>query len=200
MAGGTSAVSARSRPKAKASAESARLTPSEERYNFRRPRLGFPSPVDRETKNTIIRPEHATISWFWSRPLKVVQADCRRDKSDPASSLRCPVPNCKGYYKSFDWHGLSCHCDAKMHTLGHPLEDQWQAWEDEKKRGYYIRPTPYFEEEALKRNIHCAKDPIWIHLPREPGYSKHSGAEASAAQEERMLQPSTDEEAPEEEG
>ena len=200
VAGGTSAVSARSKPKAKASAESARLTPSEERYNFRRPRLGFPSPVDRETKNTIIRPEHATISWFWSRPLKVVQADCRRDKSDPASSLRCPVPNCKGYYKSFDWHGLSCHCDAKMHTLGHPLEDQWQAWEDEKKRGYYIRPTPYFEEEALKRNIHCAKDPIWIHLPREPDYSKHSGVRASAAQEERMLQPSTDEEAPEEEG
>ena len=27
-----------------------------------------PSPMDRETPKTIIRPEHGELSWFWSRP------------------------------------------------------------------------------------------------------------------------------------
>ena len=57
--------------------------------------------------------------------------------------------------------------------MGHPVQEQWDAWKVEAKRGHYIRPELPGEEEFLRNPVHCGKDPVWVHLPREPDYSKH---------------------------
>ena len=157
------------------------------------------SPMDGETATKIVRPEHGNLSWFWSRPWDDVVSECKRDRSRADPIYRCTVPNCKGYYKSFTAHGLEAHLWSKLQTMGHPVQEQWDAWKVAAKRGHYIRPELPGEEEFLRNPVHCGKDPIWVHLPREPDYSKHKdNYESEPGDEEEGMQSAEKEEAQEE--
>ena len=139
----------------------------------------------RDVANRIVRPQHGVLSWFWSRPKREAMDDCKKDKRAANSMYRCPVPGCKGYHKSFSLAGLEAHLYAKLHCLGHPDDTQWAAWEEEAKRGHYIRYDLGDEEIHAKRPMLCdEKDPIWIYLPKEPDYSKHGGAPTDSEIEE----------------
>ena len=83
VVGGSSAVSARAHREPRAA--SART----------------PTPIDRETPRTIVRPEFGVLSWFWSRPKDVAMAECRKDRYGAGPGYRCPVPGCGGRQKTF---------------------------------------------------------------------------------------------------
>ena len=174
VVGGSSAVSARAHREPRAA--SART----------------PTPMDRETPRTIVRPEFGVLSWFWSRPKDVAMAECRKDRYGAGPGYRCPVPGCGGRQKTFKTvKDLERHLGSKLHCPGHPYDQQWAAWEAEAKRGYYKRPEFPEEEIALRKPGHCDDEkPTWIYLPREPDYSKHDqtpeseqGSEEAEAEE-----------------
>ena len=65
---------------------------------------------------------------------------------------------------------MSQHLWTKLGQEGHPVESQFGAWDQEAKKGFYVRPELPETRGSL---AHCGSEPTWIYLPEEPDYSKH---------------------------
>ena len=82
----------------------------------------------------------------------------------------CPCPGCQGQKRRYSSNGLSQHLWTKVGQEGHPVESQFGAWDQEAKKGFYVRPELPETRGSL---AHCGSEPTWIYLPEEPDYSKH---------------------------
>ena len=67
---------------------------------------------------------------------------------------------------------------------------QFAAWDQEAKKGFYVRPELPKTRGSL---AHCGDEPTWVYLPEEPDYSKHRpepedfGEEASDSEAESEI-------------
>ena len=125
----------------------------------------------RAAKGQICRPAFGPVSWAGSQPWEVALAQCAVGKEDSGELLFWwPCPGCKGQKRRYSSDGLSQHLWTKVGQEGHPGESQFSAWDQEAKKGFYVRPELPESRGSL---AHCGSEPTWIYLPEEPDYSKH---------------------------